>query len=38
MQVNLGNTLTPTQVKNAPKVSWDAEPDSLYTLAMTGNF
>uniref|UniRef100_A0A914EBW6 Uncharacterized protein n=1 Tax=Acrobeloides nanus TaxID=290746 RepID=A0A914EBW6_9BILA len=35
VEVNFGNTLTPTQVKNAPKISWDAEPDSLYTLAMT---
>nr|P31729.2 RecName: Full=OV-16 antigen; Flags: Precursor [Onchocerca volvulus] len=36
LTVNLGNELTPTQVKNQPtKVSWDAEPGALYTLVMT---
>ncbi|KAK6101136.1 Phosphatidylethanolamine-binding family protein [Brugia pahangi] len=34
-KVNLGNELTPTQVKDEPKVSWDAEAKSLYTLVMT---
>ncbi|VDN04776.1 unnamed protein product [Thelazia callipaeda] len=34
-KVNLGNELTPTQVKDQPKVSWDAEAGSLYTLVMT---
>ncbi|XP_053698466.1 protein D3-like [Sabethes cyaneus] len=34
-QVSLGNELTPTQVKDQPTVSWDAEPNGLYTLIMT---
>uniref|UniRef100_A0A915PU65 Uncharacterized protein n=1 Tax=Setaria digitata TaxID=48799 RepID=A0A915PU65_9BILA len=34
-QVNLGNELTPTQVKDRPNVNWDAEDGSLYTLVMT---
>lgn len=34
-EVNLGNELTPTQVKDQPTVSWEAEPGALYTLVMT---
>lgn len=34
MQVSLGNELQPKQVKNEPKVIWDAEGESLYTLLM----
>lgn len=35
--VNLGNILTPTQVKNQPTlVQWQADPSSFYTLIMTG--
>lgn len=34
--MNLGNELTPTQVKDEPKVSWEADAESLYTLVMTG--
>nr|ABF18365.1 putative phosphatidylethanolamine-binding protein [Aedes aegypti] len=34
-EVNLGNELTPTQVKDEPSVSWEAEPGALYTLVMT---
>ncbi|XP_065089565.1 protein D3-like [Ochlerotatus camptorhynchus] len=34
-QVSLGNELTPTQVKDQPTVSWDAEPGAMYTLIMT---
>lgn len=30
-----GNELTPRQVKDVPKVEWNAEPSSLYTLCMT---
>eukprot|EP01028_Stygiella_incarcerata_P003367 TRINITY_DN1668_c0_g1_i1.p1 TRINITY_DN1668_c0_g1~~TRINITY_DN1668_c0_g1_i1.p1 ORF type:complete len:171 (-),score=39.55 TRINITY_DN1668_c0_g1_i1:170-682(-) len=30
-----GRVLTPTQVKDAPQVSWDAEPEAFYTLIMT---
>lgn len=37
VKVNLGNILTPTQVKDQPKVEWDAEKDTFYTLLMTGN-
>lgn len=35
VSVNLGNVLTPTQVKDAPTVEWDAEADAFYTLCMT---
>ncbi|XP_062562284.1 protein D3-like [Armigeres subalbatus] len=34
-EANLGNELTPTQVKEQPTVSWDAEPGALYTLVLT---
>ncbi|KXJ70301.1 hypothetical protein RP20_CCG024159 [Aedes albopictus] len=34
-EVNLGNELTPTQVKDEPTVSWKADPGALYTLVMT---
>lgn len=33
----MGNELTPTQVKDEPSVSWPADPNSFYTLCMTGN-
>uniref|UniRef100_V5GYS1 Phosphatidylethanolamine-binding protein n=1 Tax=Anoplophora glabripennis TaxID=217634 RepID=V5GYS1_ANOGL len=33
--VNLGNVLTPTQVKDQPNVSWEADNNSFYTLCMT---
>lgn len=37
VDVHYGDTLTPTQVKNVPTtVKWTAEPDSFYTLIMTG--
>jgi len=36
VEVNLGNELTPTQVKDPPSlISWNAEDDSFYTLCMT---
>ncbi|KAL0818142.1 hypothetical protein ABMA28_008666 [Loxostege sticticalis] len=35
VEVNEGNELTPTQVKDVPTVTWDASPDQFYTLAMT---
>ncbi|GBP43022.1 Phosphatidylethanolamine-binding protein homolog F40A3.3 [Eumeta japonica] len=35
VSVNEGNELTPTQVKDTPTVTWDAEDDQFYTLAMT---
>uniref|UniRef100_A0A8D8WCS9 Phosphatidylethanolamine-binding protein homolog F40A3.3 n=2 Tax=Cacopsylla melanoneura TaxID=428564 RepID=A0A8D8WCS9_9HEMI len=33
--VNLGNELTPTQVQDAPKVTWNADPKENYLLCMT---
>ena len=33
--VDLGKELTPTQVKDLPEVSWNAEPGALYTLLFT---
>ncbi|CAG7837088.1 unnamed protein product [Allacma fusca] len=33
--VNLGNTLTPTQVRHIPAVSYHADPNNFYTLVMT---
>ncbi|KAK6051399.1 phosphatidylethanolamine-binding protein [Cooperia oncophora] len=35
VEVNLGNVLTPTQVKNPPKLTWDTEQGALYTVIMT---
>lgn len=34
VSVDLGNELTPTQVKDLPTVSWAAEKDAYYTLFM----
>lgn len=33
--VDLGNVLTPTLVKDEPTVTWDADPNALYTLCKT---
>ncbi|XP_058818071.1 protein D2-like [Topomyia yanbarensis] len=33
--VNEGNELTPTQVKDIPKVEWNADGSAFYTLCMT---
>lgn len=35
VSANEGNELTPTQVKDAPKVEWNADASTLYTLCMT---
>ncbi|WKX98229.1 hypothetical protein Q1695_013701 [Nippostrongylus brasiliensis] len=35
VEVSFGNVLTPTQVKNPPKLTWDVEPGALYTVIMT---
>ena len=35
VEASLGNILTPTQVKNQPKVNWEAENEQLYTLIKT---
>lgn len=35
-EVKLGNVLTPTQVKDVPKVKWEAEEGAYYTLLLTG--
>uniref|UniRef100_A0A2S2QP17 Phosphatidylethanolamine-binding F40A3.3 n=1 Tax=Sipha flava TaxID=143950 RepID=A0A2S2QP17_9HEMI len=32
VKAELGNELTPTQVKDQPSVVWDAKPNSFYTL------
>jgi phosphatidylethanolamine-binding protein len=32
-----GVELTPTQVKDEPKIEWEAEAGAFYTLVMTGN-
>jgi len=34
----LGNELTPTKVKDQPSVSWNADPNSFYTLCLTGKY
>lgn len=34
VEVNLGNILTPSQVKQAPTVEYEADADGYYTLAM----
>lgn len=34
MSVNFGDELTPTSVKDVPKVEWNADPNQLYTLLM----
>lgn len=34
MNVDFGKELTPTQVKDKPQVTWDAEKGGLYTLMM----
>lgn len=33
--VNLGNEMTPFQVKDEPLVSWETEPGALYTIICT---
>lgn len=35
VSVNEGNELTPTQVKDIPKVEWSADGSAFYTLCMT---
>ncbi|XP_063896607.1 protein D2 isoform X1 [Helicoverpa armigera] len=35
VEVNEGNVLTPTEVKDIPDVKWNASADEFYTLAMT---
>lgn len=35
VSVTEGNELTPTQVKDVPKVEWNADPATFYTLCMT---
>lgn len=34
-EVNLGNQMTPSQVKNQPKIQWDSLTNDLFTLIMT---
>nr|XP_033321270.1 phosphatidylethanolamine-binding protein homolog F40A3.3-like isoform X2 [Megalopta genalis]XP_033321277.1 phosphatidylethanolamine-binding protein homolog F40A3.3-like isoform X2 [Megalopta genalis] len=33
--VDIGKVLTPTQVKDQPEISWDADANAYYTLCMT---
>ncbi|KAK4337162.1 hypothetical protein RND71_043478 [Anisodus tanguticus] len=35
VEANLGEELTPTQVKNEPKIDWAADSNTLYTVVMT---
>ncbi|KAJ3639532.1 hypothetical protein Zmor_002887 [Zophobas morio] len=35
VKVDLGNELTPTQVKDIPSVKWNADNNAVYTLCMT---
>lgn len=35
VKVDLGNTLTPTQVKDSPSVKWNIQDDGFYLLCMT---
>ncbi|KAL1235881.1 Phosphatidylethanolamine-binding protein [Trichinella spiralis] len=35
VQADLGNVLTPTQVKEPPSLNWVATPGALYTMVMT---
>jgi len=35
LAVKLGNELTPTQVKNPPNITWNADAKKLYALCMT---
>ncbi|XP_054157291.1 protein D3-like [Oppia nitens] len=35
VEVNYGNELTPTQVKDQPQVNWPTESGAYYTLVMT---
>lgn len=36
VKAELGNELTPTQVKDQPSVKWAAKPNSFYTLYLAG--
>jgi hypothetical protein len=38
LSANLGNELTPRQVKDIPTVQWNADDASYYLLVMTGLF
>ena len=35
LEMNHGNELTPTQVSQQPDVTWNAEPNSIYTILFT---
>jgi hypothetical protein len=38
LNVDEGNELTPTQVKDPPTIKWGADDDSYYLLCMTGMY
>lgn len=33
-EVHIGQELTPTEVKDEPKVKWEGDPNKFYTLVM----
>ncbi|XP_059622195.1 protein D3-like [Phlebotomus argentipes] len=35
-EANYGNELTPTEVKDEPIVTWESDPEDLYTLLLVG--
>lgn len=35
-EVEFSKELTPTQVKAAPTLNWNAQPNCFYTVCMTG--
>lgn len=37
VKADQGNELTPTQVKDQPKLKWNADPSAFYTVCMTGS-
>lgn len=38
ISIDIGKVLTPTQVKDQPSVTWDADANSFYSLCMTGTY
>lgn len=38
ISVDIGKVLTPTQVKDQPTVTWNADANAYYTLCMTGTY
>lgn len=38
ISIEIGKVLTPTQVKDPPTVTWNADSNTFYTLCMTGTY